>query len=230
MWRGKPQGREVAIEVLKIWRRSNHGQIRRVSAPWCPIPAVCSYKLTAQAKISVDPDSTARIAGLGPAFVPSRNHATWSEVGTELWSHEAALESIRPDPPGFIIITTKGSDFGLLTWEVSCSPLILFESLLIRTNQVFVADRYQFAAIHLPTNRIRPLRPHRPELSDRVWDMIQRCWHHNPSRRMPIRDIDPPLNRRSLSANAAGLSLRASRTLGLIPYLNLSSIICHYIT
>ena len=43
---GKSQGRDVATEVLKIYQCSNDEQIRRVSTLRCPIPAVCSYKLT----------------------------------------------------------------------------------------------------------------------------------------------------------------------------------------
>jgi len=59
-----------------------------------------------------------------------------------------------------------------------------FESPLTHTNQVL--DSRWFAAIQLLVNIIRLCRPHYPELLDRVWNMIRRCWHHNPPRHVPI--------------------------------------------
>ena len=44
--KGRSQGRDVAIEVLKMYQCSNDEQIRRVSSLWFSIAAVCSYKLT----------------------------------------------------------------------------------------------------------------------------------------------------------------------------------------
>ena len=35
----------------------------------------------------------------------------------------------------------------------------------------------------------RPSRPLHPEVSDRVWDMIQRCWRGTPSQRMTAADV-----------------------------------------
>ena len=47
----------------------------------------------------------------------------------------------------------------------------------------------RLAAFHILTTGARPLRPHHPELSDRVWDMVQECWHSDPSRRIKIKDV-----------------------------------------
>lgn len=35
---------------------------------------------------------------------------------------------------------------------------------------------------------LRPPRPDNPELSDRVWDMINKLWEHTPSQRITIAD------------------------------------------
>lgn len=86
-----------------------------------------------QSNILVDRDGTARIGGLGSAFVPSQNHATWSEMDAELLFYGTAPELVRPNPPEFRIETTKESDiyaFALLMWEVSYSPPILSISRL----------------------------------------------------------------------------------------------------
>lgn len=76
----------------------------------------------------VDLDGTARIGGLGSAFVPSQNHPSWSEMDAELLFYGTAPEQVRPNPPKSRIRTTKESDiyaFALLMWEVSCPPPML---------------------------------------------------------------------------------------------------------
>jgi len=35
----------------------------------------------------------------------------------------------------------------------------------------------------------RPPRPVHPEATDRVWDVIQRCWEGNPFQRMTAADV-----------------------------------------
>ena len=42
------------------------------------------------------------------------------------------------------------------------------------------------AARHSMLTGHRPPRPNHPEISDRRWYMIERCWHVVPSQRMPI--------------------------------------------
>ena len=38
-------------------------------------------------------------------------------------------------------------------------------------------------------NGRRPPRPDHPELSDRVWEMIEGCWENIPSRRRTITEV-----------------------------------------
>ena len=42
------------------------------------------------------------------------------------------------------------------------------------------------AVILSMSDGVRPPRPHDPELSDRVWDMINRCWANIPSQRITM--------------------------------------------
>ena len=35
----------------------------------------------------------------------------------------------------------------------------------------------------------RPPRPNHPELSDRMWGMIEGCWESDPSRRKTIAEV-----------------------------------------
>jgi hypothetical protein len=59
--------------------------------------------------------------------------------------------------------------------------------------QVFAGDRVfpelvDTAAIYSMSGGARPPRPHDPELSDRVWDMINACWANTPSQRIKIEE------------------------------------------
>lgn len=79
-----------------------------------------------QQNILVGLDGTARIAGLGSAFIPSQNHVTWAEMDAELLFYGTAPELVRPNPRKSSTRTTKESDvyaFAILAWEVSYLPL-----------------------------------------------------------------------------------------------------------
>ena len=57
--------------------------------------------------------------------------------------------------------------------------------------QVFAGSRafphlVDTAAMYSMSGGARPPRPHDPELSDRIWDMIDRCWSNIPSQRITI--------------------------------------------
>jgi hypothetical protein len=159
----------------------------------------------------VDLDGKARIAGLGSAFISSQNHATWSEMDAELLFYGTAPELARPNPLGSSTQTTKESDiyaFAVLAWEVNYFPLTLFQSSLSLTDpQIFIerlpfSNIHQLAAIHLLTGGARPPRPPHPELSDRIWNMIQKCWDDDPSCRILIKDVVAILER-EISRNAS---------------------------
>jgi len=44
----------------------------------------------------------------------------------------------------------------------------------------------EIAATHSMLSGVRPPRPGRREISDRVWCVIERCWHKTASKRMSI--------------------------------------------
>lgn len=150
-----------------------------------------------QNNILVDFDGTARIAGLGSAFISTQNDNTSSELDTEAPSYGTAPELVFPTPLESVIQTTKESDiyaFGLLAWEASHFTLP-FKHSLKRTNpQIFAGHVpfpwiHPFGAVYSLTNGDRPPRPSHPDLSDRVWNMIERCWEKNPSLRPPIKTV-----------------------------------------
>ena len=43
----------------------------------------------------------------------------------------------------------------------------------------------EIAATYSMLNGARPPRPNHHEMSDRLWYLIERCWHSVPSERMP---------------------------------------------
>jgi serine/threonine protein kinase len=48
------------------------------------------------------------------------------------------------------------------------------------------ADMTEIAATYSMLNGARPLRPNHCPISDRVWEMIERCWHNVPLERMSV--------------------------------------------
>lgn len=62
-----------------------------------------------------------------------------------------------------------------------------------RWSQVFAGSRVfpllvDTAAMYSMSGGTRPPRPHDPELSDRLWDMIDRCWANIPSQRITTQE------------------------------------------
>jgi hypothetical protein len=50
------------------------------------------------------------------------------------------------------------------------------------------SDESAVAGICSMSNGLRPARPNHPDLSDRVWDMIEGCWEGDPSQRKTITE------------------------------------------
>lgn len=129
--------------------------------------------------VLVDSDGTPRIAGLGSALVQSSGPVAWSEDPFELTRYSAP-ELVNPDAfelPKTQI--TKASDiyaFGVLTYQVFAGGRV-FPRL---------SDT---AAAYSMLDGLRPPRPNDPELSDQIWEMINRCWDNVPSQRMTIADV-----------------------------------------
>lgn len=139
----------------------------------------------------VGKDGVVHIAGLGNASSAglaartstnrlSRGHArelTWP--GTS----QNPTEPTRP---------TKASDmyaFGVVAWEVraicpGASNPLTRESRQIITGRPPFSEMTEIVATYSMLNGARPPRPNHHEISDRVWYMIERCWHNTPSQRM----------------------------------------------
>jgi len=47
----------------------------------------------------------------------------------------------------------------------------------------------EIAATYSMLSGDRPLRPNHREISDRVWHLIERCWHNVPSERMSVGEV-----------------------------------------
>ena len=134
--------------------------------------------IPSQVNILVDSNRTARIAGLGSAFIPSQNHATWSAMDAELLFYGTAPELVRPKPPRSRVLTSKESDiyaFAVLAWEVCHFPPTLFQTFTKSYRSTGFCGAGSFpkrtsASGDLPTCKrcsttsARPPRPFRPSL------------------------------------------------------------------
>ena len=47
----------------------------------------------------------------------------------------------------------------------------------------------EIAATYSMLNGTRPSRPNQHEISDRIWDMVERCLYTKPSKRMSIEEV-----------------------------------------
>lgn len=120
-------------------------------------------------------------------------------VDVDRFFHGAAPELV--DPQRFRLTdtgATPASDvyaFGVLTWEVSgvhanFSGYILRAALgQIFAGQVPFSEKGTVAGVYSMLKGRRPDRPHHPELSDRVWKVIQRCWKDNPTQRKTMAQV-----------------------------------------
>lgn len=130
--------------------------------------------------VVVESDGTPRIGGLGSAFVQSSSPPAWSEDPPEQTRYSAP-ELVNPGAFGLQKAQiTESSDvyaFGTLAYEVFADDNRVFPHL---------SDS---AAIHAMSGGARPPRPRDSELSDRVWDVINRCWANTPSQRMTIAEV-----------------------------------------
>ena len=119
--------------------------------------------------------------------------------------HGAAPELVNPQRFGLIDTgTTKASDmyaFGVLAWEVSPTFNVLWSmySTIGALSKVFAgqapfSDEGAVAGIYSMSSGRRPPRPNHPELSDRVWEMIEGCWESEPARRRTITEVVVALN------------------------------------
>lgn len=148
-----------------------------------------------QTNILVDSDKRARIGGLGAACVQSSTPA--AEV--DRFFHGAAPEVADPQRWG---VTGTGlstaSDvyaFGVLSWQVSTflDPILRATKRNEPHGQVFAGqvpffDEGIVAGVHAMTIGRRPARPTHPQLSDRIWKLIEGSWRVDAAQRMTMAE------------------------------------------
>jgi len=149
-----------------------------------------------QTNVLVDSDGTPHIAGLGSVPVHWQSPPIARPEDPHKPTRCSAPELVVPDAFGLPESqVTEASDIyalGVLAYQVRHPPdAHTLDSK--RWSQVFAGNRMfhilaDDAAVYLILNGLRPPRPNNPELSDRVWGMINRCWAHTPSRRIKIAD------------------------------------------
>jgi serine/threonine protein kinase len=129
--------------------------------------------------VLVDDNGVSRLGGLGSALSLSLP-ASWSDVEPGRLHYEIAPELIHPDAFGFVHARpTEATDifgFGMLALEVL-------------TGKPPFGKNVQAAVILSVFQNERPSRPAHPQVSDRVWNMIQRCWNEDPFNRMTAAEV-----------------------------------------
>ncbi|KAF9644623.1 kinase-like protein [Thelephora ganbajun] len=134
--------------------------------------------------ILVHKDGTVRMAGLGNAYLLPHSPAWAAESGTSTGRllHSRAPEfagaAMSPNVPDSIHLT-KASDmysFGFMAFE-------------ILTGRPPFHGMTEVAAAYLILKGDRPPRPDHHEISDRLWDIIERCWDSVPSKRMSVTEV-----------------------------------------
>jgi serine/threonine protein kinase len=159
------------------------------------------YSLFFQTNIRIDDRGTARIAGFASAMlllgpdVASGDVDESAEFNVSRW---CSPEILHPDGFGLTKAkATKASDmyaFGMLAYEVGSNFCITLRRYSIRA-QIF-SGRLPFydskdtaVVVTVITSDKRPSRPAHPQLSDQLWDMIEKCWRRDPSQRATIQEV-----------------------------------------
>ncbi|KAF9779523.1 kinase-like domain-containing protein [Thelephora terrestris] len=127
------------------------------------------------AHVLVDKDGAAHISGLGNAYILPHSTA---------WAAEGGMGADRLGPGLAPDVTdstqpAEASDvyaFGVMAFEILTGHPPFFEL-------TGIAARYSM----LKGNR--PPRPSRQEISDRLWYMVERCWHAVPTQRISIGEL-----------------------------------------
>lgn len=150
----------------------------------------------------VDKDGTPQIAGLGnTSIIP--HSAAWTvddRTSADRLSHGCAPELAWPPKPSDLtgpVHPTVVDDmyaFGVMAWEVRkhLNSSGIFQSAHSRqvlTGRPPFSEMTDIAAKYLMFNGTRPPRPHHGAISDRVWHMIECCWHNVPSERMSAEEV-----------------------------------------
>ncbi|KAF9784463.1 kinase-like domain-containing protein, partial [Thelephora terrestris] len=132
------------------------------------------------ANIRIDEQGTARIAGFASATLPDVD-ITPEDVDVLVEARWCSPELLQPGANGLNKArATKASDmyaFGMLAYEVF-------------SGQVPFHDKQNTVAVitAISTDE-RPPRPTHQELSDQLWELIEKCWQTDPSHRPTIREV-----------------------------------------
>ena len=159
------------------------------------------YLSSFQTNIRIDNQGTARIAGFASATLQLEPNITLEDVdGSDEFDASRWCSPEILHPSGFGLTkakATKASDmyaFGMLAYEVSFDFWVTPQRYSIRT-QIF-SDRLPFhdskdtaVVITVITSDERPPRPTHPELSDKLWELIEKCWRRDPSQRPAIQEV-----------------------------------------
>ena len=165
--------------------------------------------LTLKANVLIDDSGSACLADFGLTSVISDGETTSSSgmmVGTVRWMSPERLD------PGRFGLQGNG-----LTKESDCYALGMTIYEVLSGRMPF----YQFTTLAAVINRVingeRPERPRGAWFTDGVWEMLERCWNHEPSERINAESVllclemtPPPLrlnaNDQSDANSASGLS------------------------
>ena len=156
---------------------------------------IAPYSLYLQTNIRIDDQGTAKIAGFASATLSNIESEDIDEPVESRWCSPEIL-----DPGAFGLAkakATKSSDvyaFGMLAYEVGSSfhvvPRPCSSCAQTFSGQIPFHDRQSAAVtVAVITANERPPRPGHQELSDQLWEMIQKCWQTNPSQRPTIREV-----------------------------------------
>ena len=92
-------------------------------------------------------------------------------------------------PPRPMICTPLGSWHGRYGWTPLYSTIQFAYSIQVLTGRPPFFEMTEIAATYSMLSGARPPRPNHHEVSDRIWSMVERCWHTVPSRRMSIEEV-----------------------------------------
>jgi serine/threonine protein kinase len=153
--------------------------------------------LCSQANIRIDGQGTTRIAGFASATLPDID-ITPEGVDVLVEARWCSPELLQPGANGLNKArATKASDmyaFGMLAYEASSGfrtvPRLHSIWAQIFSGQVPFHDKQNtVAVITAITTDERPPRPTHQELSDQLWELIEKCWQTDPSHRPTIREV-----------------------------------------
>jgi hypothetical protein len=92
-------------------------------------------------------------------------------------------------PPRPAICTPLGLWHGRYGWTPLYGIVQFTHSRQVLTGRPPFFEMTEIAATYTMLNGTRPSRPNHHEVSDRIWRMIERCWHTVPSRRVSAGEV-----------------------------------------